>query len=105
MRSSIKIELDQIYKVIDKGIDRAKNNLLNEILRDSNKLVPVKTGKLRDSGKVIDDGIEWDVDYAQEVYRSTSPHKVGTREWFEYAKQANLKKWIKQFTDDFNNGG
>ena len=102
---SIKLDLSQVYKTIDKRVNNAKNNLLNDMLEDSNKLVPVKTGKLRDSGKVIDDGIEWDVDYAQEVYRSTSPHEIGTREWFEYAKQANLSKWLKQFENDLRNGG
>lgn len=105
MSTNIKFDIQGIYNKLNSRTEYAKSQLLKQILADSNELVPFRTGKLRRSGVVVPDGVEWTVDYAQEVYRSTSPHKVGTREWFEYAKQANLKKWIKQFENDLKNGG
>lgn len=102
MSTNIKLDLQGIYNKLNSRTEYAKSQLLKQILADSNELVPFRTGKLRRSGVVVPDGVEWTVDYAQKVYTSPYPHKIGTSEWFEYAKQANLKQWIRDFERNLN---
>lgn len=102
MYANIKLDLQGIYNKLNSRTEYAKSQLLKQILADSNELVPFKTGKLRESGVVVPDGVEWTVDYAQDVYRSPYPHKIGTSEWFEYSKQANLKQWLRDFERNLN---
>jgi hypothetical protein len=105
---SIEVNLSPINKQINKATEQAKNKLLTKMLSDTTPYVPIKTGKLRESGRVTDNGIEWTAEYASDVYYDYNEHLIGTREWFEAAKIENLNSWIdyykSQLKEALNNG-
>lgn len=93
----INISVNNIMNSINKKSETAKKQLIKEIIKDTTPLVPMDTGNLRESVKETNDGVEWTADYARDVYYSDYPHKVGTSEWFEHAKQMYMTKWLNNF--------
>lgn len=102
---TIEFNIRQLQRDIEHNVKKAKKKLLKRMLEDTTPFVPMKTGNLRDSGQVTEDGLEWTADYASHVYYGLQPHAIGTREWFEAAKIVHEKQWMKQFQKDINQGG
>lgn len=84
---------------------KAQKWLDNEVLKDSDKYTPFRTGNLRSSGirgSVIGSGkIEYNAPYAKKTYYalafrfSKEKHPEASSQWFEKAKAVNKDKWIK----------
>lgn len=98
------------------GLDKIKSNLKsaskkaqfafdNQILKDSNRYIPVDTHTLERSGLIYSDlgrgKIIWSTPYAAKVYygerhvfsKDINPYAGPL--WFERAKSIHLKEWIK----------
>lgn len=82
---------------------RAQKWLDNEVLKDSDPYVPMRTGNLRNSGiRGTDVGsgcVIYNAPYASRCYYgnynfSKLKHPQACRQWFEKAKAANKHKWI-----------
>jgi hypothetical protein len=83
---------------------RAQKWLDNEVLKDSDPYVPMRTGNLRNSGirgtNVGSGRVIYNAPYASKCYYghmnfSKAKHPQACRQWFEKAKAANKAKWIK----------
>lgn len=82
----------------------AQKYLDNEVLKDCDRYVPMRTGNLRNSGirgTTIGSGeVKYNASYARKMYYGRNFHfsKVKHPEacafWFEKAKGVNLKKWL-----------
>lgn len=84
------------YSLAQKWLD-------NEVLKDSDIYVPMRTGNLRNSGiRGTDIGsgkVVYNAPYAARCYYgkmnfSREKHPQATAQWFEPAKAANKAKWI-----------
>lgn len=105
MAKDIKIDFKPVINEINKRAEKAKQVVLREMLEDTTEFVPLgKTGDLRESGRVTQDGLEWTAEYAEDVYYGFNEHKIGTREWFEAAKLVHMDKWMKSFQNEMNKG-
>ena len=102
MKVSIKTNLKPVEDEIKKRVNRAREPTIRQMLLDTTPFVPVRTGKLRKSGRVTNDGIVWDEKYALDVYLSTKKYEVGTRQWFEAAKLIYLNRWVNTFQKEVN---
>ena len=85
--------------------ENAQKVLLDDIKADSNKYVPVRTGKLRDSAVVdVSDGsVSWTTEYAQAMYErdyvGSTNNAEATGLWFETAKENHLYQWKQDVKD------
>lgn len=95
MDYKIKFDLDNISKKLNSIADNNRERIYKKILDDCTNYVPIKTGKLRESGETTESGIQWTEDYANEVYYKDANHTIGTKEWFEVAKSLHMKEWTE----------
>ena len=103
---SYKLELDtrKIHNRFSPRFDRAQKFVDNEVLKDSDEYVPMRTGNLRNSGirgTVLGSGrVIYNAPYAAKCYYGThirfskNLHPKATAQWFEKAKAVNRQKWI-----------
>ena len=82
---------------------RAQKWLDNEVLKDCDPYVPMRTGNLVRSGQrgtQLGSGrVIYNAPYAARCYYgkfnfSKKKHPKATRQWFEKAKAANKSKWV-----------
>ncbi len=104
--TSYKLELDtrKILNRFGPRFDRAQKYIDNEVLKDSDEYVPMRTGNLRNSGirgTVLGSGmVVYNAPYAAKCYYGThikfskNLHPKATAQWFEKAKAVNRQKWI-----------
>ena len=103
---SYKLVLDQ-PRVISRfapKFSRAQKFVDNEVLKDSDEYVPMRTGNLRNSGirgTVLGSGrVVYNAPYAAKCYYgnhirfSKTLHPKATAQWFEKAKAVNRQKWV-----------
>lgn len=96
-KAAIGRQLEQAWKV-------CLSQLSETILADTNELVRVDTGALRDSSytaSALHEGdIIWNTPYAKRVYYTGSPSRAqnprATTLWCEAAKREYLKDWEKR---------
>ena len=84
--------------------DEAQEWLDNEVLKDCDPYVPMRTGAAVRSGQTgtnIGSGeVKYNVPYAKRIYYgakmhfSKAKHPQATAMWFEKAKAANKPKWL-----------
>lgn len=77
-----------------------EEKIKKQMLRDSNKYIPVDTGNLRRSGVITKWGLEWHTPYAAKQYytieNKTSVNNPGaTWRWFETAKAKYGMTWAR----------
>lgn len=97
------LHTDQINKRFTPKYADAQKWLDNEVLKDSDKYVPFRTGNLRNSGirgtNIGSGMVIYNAPYAARCYYgnfnfSKIKHPEACRQWFEKAKAANSKKWV-----------
>lgn len=85
----------------------------NEVLKDCDEYVPMRTGNLRNSGirgtNIGSGKVIYNAPYASECYYSKrtfskDKHPKATSAWFEKAKAVNKNKWIKGATGQITGG-
>jgi len=91
---------NRIIHVIDKGREELHKMMLN----DSNYYIKVVSGDLRDSGYYDENGIYWDIIYANVQYNNdrVSENNINPRatgHWFEAAKKAYFNKWLDKLQE------
>jgi molybdopterin-guanine dinucleotide biosynthesis protein len=109
MKSSIKFDTKDFMKVLD-NIDRQLDTVIieslkemgQELLKMSNKIVPVDTGALKKSGKIEVVGAEVTVGYYEEyaaiIHEKLSLHlKNGQSKYLEDPLKTNLSLWQRIF--------
>ncbi len=102
-----KIELDTsgIISRLAPKFSLAQKFVDNEVLKDCDEYVPMRTGNLVKSGirgTVIGSGqVKYSAPYAAKCYYGThihfskDLHPKATAQWFERAKAVNKQKWIE----------
>ena len=101
----LKLNTQSCIGRFNKKFSQAQKFLDNEVLKDSDPYVPMRTGMLRNSGilgTVIGSGkIEYNAPYAQKMYYgvnyhfSKDKHPQACAQWFEKAKAAKKDAWLK----------
>ncbi len=91
---------------IPQNIERAQKYLDSQVLKDTDKYVPMRTGILAKSGiigTVLGSGeIEYSAPYAKKMYYGTSirfsksRHPLACAKWFEASKAVNKKSWLAE---------
>lgn len=91
---------------IPQNIERAQKYLDSQVLKDTDKYVPMRTGNLAKSGiigTVIGSGeLEYAAPYARKVYYgvninfSKSRHPLACAKFFEASKAVNKNAWIAE---------
>lgn len=89
---------------ISQNVDKAQKYLDSQVLKDTDKYVPMRTGILAKSGiigTVLGSGeIEYAAPYARKVYYgvninfSKSRHPLACAKFFEASKAVNKKSWL-----------
>lgn len=89
----------------DPRYKRAQQYLDNEVLKDSEEYVPMRTGNLVRSGQrgtnIGSGEVVYNAPYAQDVYHGMNRkfrkdlHPKACAQWFEKAKGVNMPKWEK----------
>lgn len=90
---------------ISRRSDKALRVLSQQVLKDTTPFVPYNTGKLSNSGSVLESGgIEYTASYASGVYDlpsgtnfNTSVHSQATGEWLRVSIDKNIDSWVKRF--------
>lgn len=105
MGFKIKINIPRTVGRFSPKYQKAQKWLDNEVLKDSDPYVPMRTGNLAGSGirgTAIGNGeIIYNAPYARKVYYarnanfSKAHHEQACAQWFEKAKAAKKKDWIK----------
>lgn len=105
MGVKIKIDIPKTCNRFSPKYQKAQKWLDNEVLKDSDPYVPMKTGTLAGSGirgTVIGSGeIIYNAPYAKSCYYarnrnfSKAQHPQASAQWFEKSKSAKKKQWIR----------
>lgn len=91
---------------IPQNIERAQKYLDSQVLKDTDKYVPMRTGILAKSGilgtRIGSGEIEYSAPYAKRMYYgvtirfSKSRHPLACAKWFEASKAVNKKSWLAE---------
>lgn len=91
---------------IPQNIERAQKYLDSQVLKDTDKYVPMRTGILAKSGilgtRIGSGEIEYSAPYAKRMYYgvtirfSKSRHPLACAKWFEASKAVNKKSWLTE---------
>ncbi len=91
---------------IPQNIDKAQKYLDSQVLKDTDKYVPMRTGILAKSGilgtRIGSGTIEYSAPYARRVYYgvninfSKSRHPLACAKFFEASKAVNKKSWLTE---------
>lgn len=97
----------QVPKVVNRFSPRyaqAQKMLDNEVIKDTEPYVPMRTGMLARSGQigsVLGSGkVVYNAPYARRLYYgahfnfSKDAHPLASAHWFEKSKAVNQKKWL-----------
>lgn len=104
MKFDVKLELKDLGKRQKALLKKAEYTLAQQVMKDSNKYVPMQDGTLKDSvftNSLPDQGkVVWNTPYARRRYYepanlSKTPNPNASLKWFEVAKTKHLKEWIK----------
>lgn len=91
---------------IPQNIERAQKYLDSQVLKDTDKYVPMRTGILAKSGilgtRIGSGEIEYSAPYAKRMYYgvtirfSKSRHPLACAKFFEASKAVNKKSWLAE---------
>ena len=89
---------------IPQNIEKAQKYLDSQVLKDTDKYVPMRTGILAKSGilgtRIGSGEIEYIAPYARKLYYgvtirlSKSRHPLACAKWFEASKAVNKRSWL-----------
>lgn len=104
MDCKVEIDVNKAVNRFEPKYQKAQKFLDNEVLKDSTPYTPMRTGALMRSGitgtKIGSGKVQWAIDYAKRCYYgnmnfSKHKHPQACSQWFEKAKAANQKKWLR----------
>lgn len=105
MGVKIKINIPGTVNRFSPKFQKAQKWLDNEVLKDSNPYVPMRTGNLAGSGtrgtKIGSGKVVYNAPYAKSTYYalkrnfSKAQHPQACAQWFEKSKSAKKKAWVK----------
>lgn len=91
---------------IPQNIERAQKYLDNQVLKDTDKYVPMRTGILVKSGilgtRIGSGEIDYIAPYAKKMYYGVtirfnkSRHPLACAKWFEASKAVNRRSWLAE---------
>lgn len=91
---------------IPQNIEKAQKYLDSQVLKDTDKYVPMRTGILAKSGilgtRIGSGEIEYIAPYARKLYYgvtirlSKSRHPLACAKWFEASKAVNKRSWLTE---------
>lgn len=91
---------------IPQNVIRAQKYLDSQVLKDTDKYVPMRTGILAKSGvlgtRIGSGEIEYIAPYAKKLYYgvniriSKSRHPLACPKWFEQSKAVNKRSWLTE---------
>lgn len=91
---------------IPQNVEKAQKYLDSQVLKDTDKYVPMRTGILAKSGilgtRIGSGEIEYSAPYARRVYYgvtinfSKSRHPLACAKFFEASKAVNKKSWLTE---------
>lgn len=91
---------------IPQNIERAQKYLDSQVLKDTDKYVPMRTGILVKSGilgtQVGSGEVDYIAPYAKKMYYgvtirfSKSRHPLACAKWFEASKAVNKRSWLAE---------
>lgn len=116
------VDLGSVEKKILRSTEKAETTVANEVLKDTDPYVPMKTGKLSQTARVNKNEVIYPSPYARYLYYGklmvdpatgsawaskgaskvttdknlsikTTYHKKAQSHWFEASKAQNLEKW------------
>lgn len=96
---------DKVEREIRAAVGTGVRDAAERILEASNRIVPVDTGKLRDSGEVNVEGekasISYDAEYAVPVHETPKAYKNGRQyKYLEKAINANSNELVNSVKDE-----
>lgn len=91
---------------IPQNVEQAQKYLDSQVLKDTDKYVPMRTGILVKSGilgtRIGSGEIEYIAPYAKKLYYgvtiklSKSRHPLACAKWFEASKAVNKRSWLAE---------
>lgn len=105
MQVKVNINPTQIGQKIEKAWEKARGQVFEEIMNDSNQYVKVDShtleGSVLDHSKPRDGLIIWQTPYAKRQYweirtANKDENSKATWRWFEFAKSQHLNKWVRK---------
>ncbi|OEH53124.1 minor capsid protein [Oceanobacillus sp. E9] len=104
----VKVDFDKnkVNKKLDNALGFGQFVLDNQVLKDSNYYIPMRSKNTRDSGithsKIGNGEIRWVTPYVREIYfnsnynfsKDINPNARGL--WFEAAKAEKIKQWLDE---------
>lgn len=103
-KDGVRFELDEIRVAarLNGMTERAQYALDTQVIRDTRQFVPYDQGALESSVDSASEpgAVRWQTPYAREQYygypnKSRAKNIRATKEWFEAAKAAYLRTWVK----------
>lgn len=91
---------------LPRNVEKAQKYLDSQVLKDTDKYVPMRTGILVKSGilgtRIGSGEIQYIAPYAKKLYYGVnirfgkSRHPLACAKWFEASKAVNKKTWIEE---------
>lgn len=107
--------VSDLKSTVNSNKSKAYNNLLDDIIRDTDEYVPYKSGALSKSVTKLPDGIEYRKPYASYIFNgvsksgkplkyTTSTHNKATSHPLQKALNENIEKYTRKYAKDLLGG-
>ena len=101
-------KISDLNNTIESNKSKAYNNLLDDIIKDTDEYVPYKSGALSRSVTKVSDGIEYRKPYASYIFSgvsrsgkplkyNTSTHNKATSHPVQRALDENIERYTKKY--------
>ena len=103
VKCTLELDVDKCVNRFEPKYTSSQKWLDNEVLKDCDEYVPMRTGNLRKSGirgtKIGSGKVIYNASYASSCYYSRrrfskDKYPKATAQWFEHSKRVNKNKWI-----------
>lgn len=97
---TVETDLSGIERMLgDEAVRSAQALLVQTVLDDCTRYVPVRKGYLQGNTETTEDSITWTEEYAHYVYNLdhviSANNPGGQPQWFEHAKRLHLRDWVQ----------
>ena len=97
---AVSTDLSSLEAVLSgSAVEAAQTLLVQTVLDDCTRYVPVREGYLQGNTETSEDSITWTEEYAHHVYNLdhviSANNPDGHPQWFEYAKGVHLDNWVQ----------
>lgn len=107
--------VSDLKNTVESNKSNAYNNLLDDIIKDTDKYVPYKSGALSRSVTKVSDGIEYRKPYASYIFNgvsksgkplkyNTSTHNKATSHPLHRALDENIERYTRKYAKDLLGG-